>query len=118
MKKITTFLFLLFTSVCFSQGTIDDAIFKPDDCLCNKITQAKLNLMENAKDGEITELYPNGQLKYKEVKRRWKTHITCYHQTGLKCKEVCLNFKTKIHKSKLYDTAEKKYVVCKGSLKY
>ncbi|MGQ0829087.1 MAG: hypothetical protein ACT4ON_11920 [Bacteroidota bacterium] len=117
-KSITLFLFMVFSSVCFSQNTIDDAIFKPDGCICNKLTKAKLDSIKSANDGEKTALYANGQLKYKEVKRHWKTHITCYHETGLKCKEVCLNFKTNIQKTMLYDIAGKKYMVCKGSLKY
>lgn len=118
MKKITLVLFAVVNSACFAQNTSDDAIFKPDGCICNKLTKAKLDSIKSAPDGEKTELYANDQLKYKEVKKHWKTHITCYHQTGVKCKEVCLNFSTRIQKTMMYDTAGKKYMVCKGSLKY
>jgi hypothetical protein len=117
MKLIALALFIVLSTLSSGQNSNNIDFFERNNCDCIQLTKAKLDSLNNADDGEKTAFFSNGQLKQKETKRQWKACIICYHQTGIKCREMCLNFKTHIQKTIIYDATGKKYMVCKGSMK-
>ena len=109
MKSLITLLFLITVSYCAAQTALED-------CGCDKLTERERESIQKHGNSEVTFSYPNGKIKYQEIKKGKKIHITCYQQTGDKCREIFSNTRTKIKKTIYYDPLGKKYMVCKGKL--